>query len=169
MTPNLASIGMCCSLRLCWSNRTKLVSVPHSPYCYFSNESACLDRSPPIDKMTLYILAMLAHSNSYMEGHTLRAINMPGRVRNHPGISESFHKATAGWYVGRTSVCPCLHFSCSGTSPKYVWLRVCVVWVWSTFLLWGKLMTQSPLPHNSQCTWLQSFHTLMKPERQKKN
>lgn len=39
-------------------------------------------------QITLYILDM--HSNSYLDGHILWAINMTDWVRNHPIVSESF-------------------------------------------------------------------------------
>lgn len=107
MTPNLASIGMCCILRQCWSNRMKPVSVPRPPYCYFYSESACLAWSPPIDKWHYTFWAcwcMVTHI--WRDTHT-QSYKHARQGKKSPRLLRII-QAMAGWYVGRTSTCPCL-------------------------------------------------------------
>lgn len=174
MTPNLASIGMCCILRLCWSNRVKPVSVLLPPYCYFYSESACFAWSPPIDKWHYTLWACWCTvTHIWRDTHTL-SHKHARQGKKSPRLLRIV-QATAGWYVGRTSTCPCLPgvFFCPAPARSKWCLTLCIC----VCVCFGCALPScceanwwlKALLHNSHCIWLQSFRRLMKPERQKKN
>lgn len=97
------------------------------PPCCYSYSECVFGPEPSYRQMTLYILGMLAHCNSYLEGHT-RTL---GHKHASPGKKSSrllrIAQATPGRYVAGTSMCPCLPGDCGVffLPPAPAWSKRC--------------------------------------------
>lgn len=140
MTPNLASIGMCCIFEtwLIYQNETCVCST--STILLFLLWECVSGLKPTYRQMTLYcrfwacwctVTYIWRDTNTWSYKHAREGMKSSRLLR--------IIHATAGWYVGNLSLSP------SSLIPVPAQSKRCstLFWMCSTFLLWGKLMTQS--------------------------